>query len=68
MSTISRPVKAVLNLADTLDCRGSQWSNNVYFQIITGIPLLHTILNYVERWNPVALQMSALLVSQVYLY
>ncbi|RCN27227.1 hypothetical protein ANCCAN_27040, partial [Ancylostoma caninum] len=62
MSTISRPVKAVLNPADTLDCRGSQWSNNVYFQIITderligqpGVPVL------VRRFRPSTVEVSAI--------
>lgn len=36
MPSFSRPMKAVLNPADTLDCRGAQWSNNIYFQIIAG--------------------------------
>ncbi|ETN79948.1 hypothetical protein NECAME_09485 [Necator americanus] len=62
MSTVSRPVKAVLNPADTLDCRGSQWSNNVYFQIITderligkpGVPIL------VRRFRPSTVEVSGL--------
>ncbi|KAL6735927.1 hypothetical protein Aduo_006326 [Ancylostoma duodenale] len=62
MSTISRPVKAVLNPADTLDCRGSQWSNNVYFQIITderligqpGVPVL------VRRFRPSTVEVSGI--------
>ncbi|KJH50224.1 hypothetical protein DICVIV_03663 [Dictyocaulus viviparus] len=35
MPSLNNPVKAVLNPADTLNCRGPQWSNNIYFQIIT---------------------------------
>ncbi|CAJ0607075.1 unnamed protein product [Cylicocyclus nassatus] len=62
MSTVSRTVKAVLNPADTLDCRGSQWSNNVYFQIITderligkpGVPIL------VRRFRPSTVEVSAI--------
>ncbi|KHJ81092.1 hypothetical protein OESDEN_19223, partial [Oesophagostomum dentatum] len=62
MPAVSRPVKAVLNPRDTLDRRGSQWSNNVYFQIITderligkpGVPIL------VRRFRPSTVEVSGI--------
>ncbi|VDL73312.1 unnamed protein product [Nippostrongylus brasiliensis] len=60
MPSFSRPMKAVLNPSDTLDCRGAQWSNNIYFQIISderligqpGVPLL------VRRFRPSTVEVS----------
>lgn len=62
MPSFSRPMKAVLNPADTLDCRGAQWSNNIYFQIIAderlvgrpGVPLL------VRRFRPSSVEVSGI--------
>ncbi|KAK6031507.1 hypothetical protein OSTOST_02340 [Ostertagia ostertagi] len=62
MPSFSRPMKTVLNPADTLDCRGAQWSNNIYFQIISderligqpGVPLL------VRRFRPSTVEVSGI--------
>ncbi|KAK6055174.1 hypothetical protein COOONC_07320 [Cooperia oncophora] len=62
MPSFSRPMKAVLNPNDTLDCRGAQWSNNIYFQIISderligkpGVPLL------VRRFWPSTVEVSSI--------
>uniref|UniRef100_A0A158PEI1 Ubiquitin carboxyl-terminal hydrolase 47 n=1 Tax=Angiostrongylus costaricensis TaxID=334426 RepID=A0A158PEI1_ANGCS len=60
MPSLNHPMKAVLDPADTLDCRGAQWSNNIYFQIITdehligapGVPVL------VRRFRPSTVEVS----------
>ncbi|KAJ1369990.1 hypothetical protein KIN20_031615 [Parelaphostrongylus tenuis] len=60
MPSLNHSMKAVLDPADTLDCRGAQWSNNIYFQIITdehligapGVPVL------VRRFRPSTVEVS----------
>uniref|UniRef100_A0A158P9L7 Ubiquitin carboxyl-terminal hydrolase 47 n=1 Tax=Angiostrongylus cantonensis TaxID=6313 RepID=A0A158P9L7_ANGCA len=60
MPSLNHPMKAVLDPADTLHCRGALWSNNIYFQIITdehligapGVPVL------VRRFRPSTVEVS----------
>ncbi|VDO76435.1 unnamed protein product [Haemonchus placei] len=69
MPSFSRPMKVVLNLGDTLESRGAQWSNNIYFQVISaydfvfiderligqpGVPIL------VRRFRPSTVEVTSI--------